>query len=67
MLAATDRREMRDSMCSLLTGLLAALYVDPENLSTGIAEAQGRVRDELVPAAEAGCLWTDPGSADELA
>jgi hypothetical protein len=40
--------EQRDSMCSLLTDLLAALCVDLEQLTTGIAEAQGRVLDESV-------------------
>jgi hypothetical protein len=53
-------------MCSLLTDLLAALYVDPENLSAGIAEAQGIVLDELQAAAEAGFSWTGPVPAAEL-
>jgi hypothetical protein len=41
--------EQCDSLCSMLTDVLAALYVDSEHLSTGIAEAQGRVLDELLP------------------
>ena len=58
--------EQRDMMCSLLTDLLAALYVDPEGLSAGIAEAQGIVLDELQPATEAGLSWADPVPAAEL-
>ena len=58
--------EQRDTMGSLLTDLLAALYVDPENLSTGIAEAQGIVLGELQRAAEAGFAWTGPVPATEL-
>ena len=48
-------REQRDSMCSLLTDLLAALYVDLEQLSTGIAEAQGRVLSSLIEAQSTRC------------
>ena len=41
--------EQRDSLCTMLTDVLAALYVDSEHLNTGIAEAQDRVLDELLP------------------
>lgn len=58
--------EQCDSMCSLLTDLLAALYVDPESLRAGIAEAQGIILDELQPATEAGLSGTDPVPAAEL-
>ncbi|MBV8405065.1 MAG: hypothetical protein JO203_12820 [Gammaproteobacteria bacterium] len=55
--------EQRDCMCSLLTDLLAALYVDPEDLSTGIAQAQSRVFDELPLEAETGIAWIEAASA----
>jgi hypothetical protein len=48
--------EQLDSLCSMLTDVLAALYVDSEHLCTGIAEAQDRVLDELV--------WESPASSD---
>lgn len=37
-----------DSMCSMLTDVLAALYVDSECLSEALAEAQDRVLDEIL-------------------
>jgi hypothetical protein len=40
--------EQRDSVCAMLTDLLAALYVDSEYLHSGIAAAQDRVLDELL-------------------
>ena len=55
-----------DSLCSMLTDVLAALYVDSEHLRTGIAEAQDRVLDELLPEFEAGASLADPISACEL-
>lgn len=57
--------EQCDSLCSTLTDVLAALYVDPEQLRTGIAEAQDRVLDELLPESEAGPSLADPASACE--
>jgi hypothetical protein len=46
--------EQRDSVCAMLTDVLAALYVDSEYLGTGIAAAQDRVFDELPPESAAG-------------
>jgi hypothetical protein len=43
-----------DRVCSMSTDLLAALYVDSEHLSTGIANAQERILDELMPQSEPG-------------
>jgi hypothetical protein len=40
--------DQRDSLCSMLTDVLAALYVEPEYLNTAILEAQDRVLDELL-------------------
>ena len=37
----------------MLTDVLAALYVDSEQLPTGIAIAQDRVLDELLPQSDA--------------
>jgi hypothetical protein len=39
--------EQRDNLCSMLTDVLAALYVDSEHLPAGIAEAQARVLEPL--------------------
>ena len=39
--------EQRDRLCSMLTDILAALYVDSEDLRVGIAEAQDRVLTEF--------------------
>lgn len=58
--------EQCDSMCSTLTDVLAALHVDSEHLPTGIAEAQGRVLDELLPEPEAAASLGDPESVREL-
>jgi hypothetical protein len=58
--------EQCDSLSSMLTDVLAALYVDSEQLRTGIAEAQDRVLDELLPECEAGPSLADPASACEL-
>ncbi len=55
--------EQCDSLCSTLTDVLGALCVDSEHLRTGIAEAQDRVLDELVPEPEAGLSQTDPAAA----
>jgi hypothetical protein len=52
--------EQCDSLCSMLTDVLAALYVDSEHLQGGIAEAQDRVLDELLPESEAGPPLADP-------
>jgi hypothetical protein len=52
--------EQCDSLCSMLTDVLAALYVDSEHLRAGIAEAQDRVLDELLPESEAGPALADP-------
>jgi hypothetical protein len=41
--------EQRDSLCSMLTDVLAALYVDPDHLHTALPAAQDRVLDELLP------------------
>ena len=41
--------EQRDSLCSMLTDVLAALYVDPDHLHTALTAAQDRVLDELLP------------------
>jgi hypothetical protein len=41
-----------DSLCALLTDVSTALYVEQELLLTGIAEAQDRLLDELLPPAE---------------
>ena len=49
--------EQRDSVCAMLTDVLAALYVDSEHLYTGIAEAQDRVLDELLPESAAGAYY----------
>jgi chromosome condensin MukBEF MukE localization factor len=47
--------EQCDSLCSMLTDVLAALYVEPECLTDdAIAEAQDRVLDELLTESEAG-------------
>ena len=46
--------QQRESLCSVLTDVLAALYVDCEYLHTGIAAAQDRVLDELQPDSESG-------------
>jgi len=58
MLAA----EQCESLCSMLTDVLAALYVDSEHLRKGIAEAQDRILDELQPAPEAWRSPPDPAS-----
>jgi len=58
--------EQRDRLCSMLTDLLAALYVDPQDLRTGIADAQDRVLDELLPESESGPRLADLASACEL-
>jgi hypothetical protein len=58
--------EQRDSLSSMLTDVLAALYVDSEYLHTGIAEAQDRVLDEVVPECEAEPSSADPASGCEL-
>lgn len=50
--------EQRDILCSLLTDVLAALYVDSEHLSDAITAAQDRVFDELL---------TEPGTLLHLA
>ena len=59
--------EQCDRLCSMLTDVLAALYVDPEHLRTGIAEAQDRVLDELLPESGGGTSLVDPSSACDLA
>lgn len=41
--------EQRDSLCSMLTDVLAALYVDLDHFHTAITAAQDRVLDELLP------------------
>lgn len=55
-----------DSLCSMLTDVLAALYVDSEHLRTGIAEAQDRVLDELLPESETGPSLAHPACACEF-
>jgi hypothetical protein len=60
MLAA----EQCEAVCSMLTDVLAALYVDSEYLRTGITEAQDRVLDELLPESEAGTLMADRVSCE---
>ena len=57
--------EQRDSLGSLLTDVLAALYVDSEHLCMGIADAQDRVLEELVPQPETGPAPADSVSACE--
>jgi hypothetical protein len=57
--------QQRDSLCALLTDVLAALYVDSEHLSSGIAAAQDRVLDELLPQPAADPLLADSASAYE--
>jgi hypothetical protein len=51
-----------DRLCSMLTDVLAALYVDSEHLRTGVAEAQDRVLDELLPEPDASASLADPPS-----
>ncbi len=58
--------EQRDGLCSMSADLLAALHVDMEELPTGIAQAQDRILDELLPESEAGLLLAAPASACEL-
>jgi hypothetical protein len=58
--------EQCDCLSSTLTDVLAALYVDPEQLRMGIAKAQDRILDELLPEPEAGPALTDSPSACEL-
>ena len=58
--------DQRDSLCSMLTDVLAALYVDPEHLNTALVEAQDRVLDELLPEAEAIPSPSDPAPAYEF-
>jgi hypothetical protein len=58
--------QQRDSLCSMLTDVLAALYVDPEQLRAGIAEAQDRVLDELLPESEVVAPLAEPTSACDL-
>lgn len=40
--------EQCDRLCSMLTDLLAALYVDAQDLPAGLADAQDRLLDELI-------------------
>ena len=43
----------RDSLSAMLTDVLAALYADLDQLCAGIAQAQNRILDELLPEQEA--------------
>jgi hypothetical protein len=54
-----------DSLCSMLTDVLAALYVDSEHLCAGIAAAQDRVLDALLPESDAEPSPVAPASACE--
>jgi hypothetical protein len=49
--------EQSERMCSMLTDVLAALYVDMQDLRAGLEEAQDRVLDELTPESVA---WPAP-------
>jgi hypothetical protein len=57
--------EQCDRVCSMLADVLAALYVDSEYLDGGIAAAQDRVLDELMPECESEPSLTDPLSTCE--
>lgn len=57
--------EQRDSLCSMLTDSLAALYVDAEHLYTGILQAQDRILDELLPETPAKPSQPDPPAPHE--
>jgi hypothetical protein len=53
----------RDRLCSMLTDVLAALYVESEQLRSGIADAQDRVLEELIPESEPGLPPLDSADA----
>jgi hypothetical protein len=55
----------RDRLCSMLTDVLAALYVDLEHLRGGVAEAQERIFDELMAEPEATPSETDSNFESE--
>ena len=57
--------ESCDRLCSMLTDVLAALDVESEELDAGIADAQSRVLDELIPESEVGRPPTDSDSQSE--
>jgi hypothetical protein len=44
--------EQCDRMCSMLTDVLAALYVDEDGLAAGLADAKDRVLEEFMTATE---------------
>jgi hypothetical protein len=46
--------EQCDCLSSMLTDVLAALYIDSQHLRGGIAAAQHRVLDDLLPQSEVG-------------
>jgi hypothetical protein len=58
--------EQCDRLCSMLTDVLAALYVDSNDLRAGIPAAQSRVLDELVAETDDGPSLADPGTAQEF-
>lgn len=58
--------DQRNGLCALLTDLLAALYVDAEEMRTGISDAQDRVLVELLPRSAVESFLADPASAREL-
>jgi hypothetical protein len=59
--------KQRDGLCSMLTDVLAALYVDSNDLRSGIAAAQDRVLDELVPESDDESSPAEPTSDWERA
>jgi hypothetical protein len=58
--------ERCDQLCSMLTDVLAALDVESDELDAGIADAQSRVLDELIPESEPRDCQADPESQGEL-
>jgi hypothetical protein len=58
--------EQCNSLCSMLTDVLAALYVESGYSSDAITEAQDRVLDELLQESAARSSAADPSSLSEL-
>ena len=58
--------EQCNSLCSMLTDVLAALYVESGYLSEAISEAQDRVLDELLQESAARSSAAEPPSLSEL-
>jgi len=58
--------EQCNGLCSMLTDVLAALYVESGHLSDALMEAQDRVLDELLTESAARPPLADPASVCEL-